>query len=240
MCALPSCHRRLTPDSDSGNPINIGEAAHIAGENDGKGKARRSARFDPTMTDAERNDYKNLIYVCSACHTLIDTIPEGERDYPTPRLLEIKSSHENAVRRAIVAAFDEIGFVELHEATLWACSIQPAALQGDYSLLKVEDKIKRNALSSDSRSVIAMGLGVAGSVSRYIASVAQTDTDFPERLKAGFLEEYWRLRKSGFTGDSLFEMMCAFSQRGFRTYAQRSAGIAVLVHLFEACEVFEK
>jgi len=34
--------------------------------------------------------------------------------------------------------------------------------------------------------------------------------------------------------------MCRFAQHGFERQAKRSAGIAVLVYLFEACEVFEK
>lgn len=62
----------------------------------------------------------------------------------------------------------------------------------------------------------------------------------PERLKAGFLEKYWRLKREGVRGGDLFEMMCQFAQQGFQRQAQRSAGLAVLIHLFEACEVFEK
>ena len=137
-------------------------------------------------------------------------------------------------------AFSEVGFPELQEATLWASSIQPSAVTADYSLLKVEDKIKKNDLDEDARGVIAMGLGVAKEVSRYIESVAQTDVEFPERLKAGFLEEYWRLKKGGIGGGELFELMCRFAQQGFDRQAQRSAGLAVLIHLFEVCEVFEK
>ena len=38
MCALPECEkkgRRLSIDSVNGDPINQGQAAHIAGENSG-------------------------------------------------------------------------------------------------------------------------------------------------------------------------------------------------------------
>lgn len=240
VCALPGCGKRLTPNSQSDGPVNIGEAAHIAGEHDGKGGKKRSARFDPNMNDEERNHYNNLIYLCSSCHTKIDAIPQGENDYPVSRLHQIKREHEEKVRQAMVDAFAEIGFAELEEATMWATAIQPSAITNDYSLLKVENKINKNDLDDDARGVIAMGLGVAGEVSNYIESVAQTDTDFPERLKAGFLEEYWRLKKEGIKGGELFELMCMFAQQGFKRQAQRSAGLAVLIHLFEACEVFEK
>lgn len=240
ICAFPGCGRRLTPDSKSGAPVNIGQAAHIAGENDGKGKAKQSARYDPNMTDEERNSYHNLIYLCAGCHTFIDRIPQGEQDYPVALLHEIKANHEAKVRQAMLDAFADVGFPELDEATRWATKIKPSTVTDDYSLLKVEDKIQKNDLDDDSRGVIAMGLGVASEVAKYIESVAQVDPSFPERLKAGFLEEYWRLKKEGAHGDELFEFMCRFAQQGFEKQVQRSAGLAVLVHLFEACEVFEK
>ena len=34
--------------------------------------------------------------------------------------------------------------------------------------------------------------------------------------------------------------MCAFAQRGLKRQADKTAGIAVLVYLFEICDVFEK
>jgi len=85
-----------------------------------------------------------------------------------------------------------------------------------------------------------MGLSVAREVRAYVESVAQTDQDFPERLKSGFLEEYYRLKREGHSGDDLFDLMCGFAQRGFEEQAKRAAGLAVLTYLFEACEVFEK
>ena len=242
-CALPDCDRkgrRLSVDSGAGGPTNVGQAAHIEGENPGADKKPASARYNPNMSDDERNGFHNLIYLCGACHKRIDTLPQGEIDYPVERLQQIKADHEEKVRRAMLDAFSEVGFPELQEATLWASSIQPSAVTADYSLLKVEDKIKKNDLDDDARGVIAMGLGVAKEVSRYIESVAQTDVEFPERLKAGFLEEYWRLKKESIGGGELFELMCRFAQQGFDRQAQRSAGLAVLIHLFEACEVFEK
>jgi hypothetical protein len=91
-----------------------------------------------------------------------------------------------------------------------------------------------------SRTIVTMGLSVAREVRSYVESVAQIDDAFPERLKVGFLTEYYRLRKEGHAGDSLFDLMCRFAQQGFNGQAKRAAGLAVLVYLFEACEVFEK
>lgn len=239
-CALPDCGRELSPSSESGDPINVGEAAHIAGEHDGKGKAKQSARFDPNMTDEERNHYRNLIYLCGTCHTKIDSIPQGEKDYPVGRLLKLKADHEQNVREAVTDAFSGIGFPELEEATQWLEQVNPQPTTDSFSLIPPEDKLKKNELGNDSRTIVTMGLSVAREVRAFVESAAQTDADFPERLKAGFLEEYYRLRRAGHNGDDLFDLMCRFAQRGFTTQAKKAAGLATLVYLFEACEVFEK
>lgn len=85
-----------------------------------------------------------------------------------------------------------------------------------------------------------MGLGVVREVRDFVEQEATIDIDFPERLKSGFLEEYYRLRKEGHRGDVLFDLMCQFAQRGMKEQSKRSAGLAVLIYFFESCEVFEK
>lgn len=240
VCAMPDCGQTLSPESSSGNPANVGEAAHIAGEHDGKSAAKRSARFDPKMSIEERNHYNNLLYLCGTCHTLIDAMPQCEVDFPVSRLQAIKQNHETKVRQAMIEAFVGVGFPELEEATKWATQLEPSSVSTDYSLLKVKDKINKNDLGNEVISVIAAGLGVASEVARYVDNVALTDPDYPERLKAGFLGEFWRLKKDGVSGSELFELMCQFSQQGFSRQVERSAGLAVLIHLFEVCEVFEK
>jgi len=239
-CALPDCGKELSPDSKHGDPINVGEAAHIAGEHDGKGKANKSARYDPRMSDEERNHYNNLIYLCGTCHTTIDAIPQGEKDYPAARLQKIKAEHEQKVREAVTEAFSGIGFPELEEATQWIMQINSQQATEDFSLIPPEDKLKKNELGIGSRTIVTMGLSVSREVRAFVESVAQTDPDFPERLKAGFLEEYYRLKREAHVGDDLFDLMCRFAQRGFKEQAKQSAGLAVLVYLFEACEVFER
>lgn len=239
-CALPDCGRELSLDSEDGDPINVGEAAHIAGENDGKGKGKRSARYDPNMTDEERNHYNNLIFLCGTCHTKIDAIPQGEKDYPVDRLQRLKREHEQKVRDSVTEAFSSIGFPELEEATQWIMQISPQQSPDGFSLIPPEDKLKKNELGNGSRAIVTVGLSVSREVRAFVESVAQTDADFPERLRAGFLEEYYRLRREGYTGDDLFDLMCRFAQRGFKEQAKQIAGLAVLVYLFEACEVFEK
>jgi hypothetical protein len=155
-------------------------------------------------------------------------------------LLKLKSDHVAKVREAMNAAFEQIGFPQLQIATAWVNRFQPSRDDQDYSVLPPEAKIQKNKLNSGSRVTITMGLSVAKVVGDFIQNEAQIDSEYPEKLKAGFLQEYYRLRQLDFQGDDLFDLMCEFAQRGMKGQAQRSAGLAVLVYLFEQCDVFEK
>jgi len=104
----------------------------------------------------------------------------------------------------------------------------------------LDAKIRKNELSQVSRVTITMGLSLAPLVHQFVEHEAMLDSEYAYRLKSGFLSEYHRLRHDGLHGDALFDTMCAFAQRGVRDQAGRSAAVAVLVYLFERCEVFEK
>ena len=66
-CSFPGCGRLLSlPESGEIAPHTIGEMAHIRGDKVG------SARHDAAQTDAQRNDYANLILLCPTDHEVID------------------------------------------------------------------------------------------------------------------------------------------------------------------------
>jgi len=231
-CAFPGCNRTLVVDSKiSGNLATTGESAHIAGEREG------AARYDPNMTDEERNHYNNLIYMCGDHHTEID---ELENDFPIPVLLKMKKSHESKVREAVNSGFAEVAFPELAQATQQISTMSAGQPSEDFVSIPPEEKIRKNELTSESEQTIRMGLGVVREVRKYIERESVIDADFPERLKSGFLQEYYRLRREGHRGDVLFDLMCVFAQRGMDKQSERSAGLAVLAYLFDLCEVFEK
>lgn len=240
VCA--KCHHDLTVDYSNGDVKPIGECAHIEGEHGGDPQTNTppSARYNPAMTDQERNSYPNLIYLCPDCHTEIDKIPEGERDFPVHVLQKLKKDHEETVKKAIVDAFPEVGFDELSIITSWVSSISSAKPTMDFSLLDVEAKMKRNELSNDNLVIMKTGLSIACEIKEFIAIISKTDITFPEKLRDGFLQYYYKFRHEGARGDELFESMCLVSQQGFKTQKQKTAGLAVLTYLFEACEVFEK
>ena len=239
-CAMPSCHRLLAePRGD--DVILFGVAAHIAGERSGGTRGRPSARFDPAMTDEERNSLSNLLYVCVDCHVRIDAHPSGVRDFPVERLLAIKAEHERDVDARMEQAPATVGFRELEEATRWVTEVTPPPPGQDFSRISVEDKISRNGLSLSSTNLITFHLAAARQVRSFIQGLSQDDPEFPERLKSGFLEHYHKLRKEGISsGEELFDLMCMFARRGFGEIKTQYAAQAVLIYLFETCEVFER
>ena len=219
----------------------LGEAAHIAGEHGGGKGGRPSARFDATMTSAQRNSLSNLLYVCRNCHAMIDAHPSGELDYPVERLRAIKAEHEGRFAAAQEDAMATVSFGELEEATQWVTDVPPPPPGLDFSQIPIEDKIRKNGLSVSSRNLISSHLTATRQVRSFIQSLSQDDPAFPERLIAGFLKQYYKLRKEGIgSGEDLFNSMCMFARRGFTDYKTQYAAETVLVYLFETCEVFER
>jgi hypothetical protein len=92
ICSQPRC-RTITigpvPAAwDSRLQTKIGEGAHIASARSTAGEVR----FDPMMSDKERADAENCIWLCSSCHTIIDK--NGGTGYPTELLRQWKAEHE--------------------------------------------------------------------------------------------------------------------------------------------------
>ncbi len=87
VCSNPDCRKPTSgPHSDEEKAINLGEAAHI------KGARKDTARYDPSMTDQERSDISNGIWLCRECARKIDL---DEAKYTTESLIEWKKAHED-------------------------------------------------------------------------------------------------------------------------------------------------
>lgn len=70
-CSNPDCGvRTIGPNQIPTKATLICEAAHIRGARPG------TARYDPQMTDAERADISNGIWLCGDCHKRIDSDPD--------------------------------------------------------------------------------------------------------------------------------------------------------------------
>ena len=89
ICSNPACHKPTSgPHSDEGKAVIVGEAAHIRGARPG------AARFDPGMTDEQRADPSNGVWLCRNCAKRIDS--DGVR-FSVDVLLQWKEAHEQWV-----------------------------------------------------------------------------------------------------------------------------------------------
>ena len=172
---------------------------------------------------------------------MIDAHPHGERVYPVRRLLAIKADHEGVVAAAMEEAMATVSFRELEEATRWVTEVPPSPPSHDFSRIPIKDKIRKNGLSVSTQNLIRSHLAATPQVRSFIQSLSQDDPGFPDRLKSGFLEHYYKLRTEGMSsGEDLFNSVCMFARRGFGDLKTQYAAQAVLVYLFETCEVFEQ
>ncbi len=87
-CAL--CNRYLLEGALSHREVTFGELAHIIGLQDDERSPRGQ---DEDLTEAERNDPNNLMFICESEHEEIDKA--GSRDmFPTEWLRKVKAEHE--------------------------------------------------------------------------------------------------------------------------------------------------
>jgi len=229
-CAFPGCNIILTKDETIGDKESIiGDMAHI------EGARTDAARYNPNMTDRERNPYRNLILLCKNHHKIIDDQPQ---EYSVQKLREIKDKHEKWIEESTKKEILNITFEELNIVTKYLVSGQSEMLD-TYNIISPKDKIKKNMLSSKIEQLITMGMIQVKQVANFLNRVP--DIEFSDRLKAGFVNEYSKLKNiDGFMGDDLFDALLDFASGGSIDFKQKAAGLAVLVYLFEKCEVFEQ
>ncbi|MUV02129.1 hypothetical protein GN157_00260 [Flavobacterium rakeshii] len=87
-CSMKECRRKLTMDSSKETEsYALGEMCHIIGETN----SDKSPRGISSMPEEDRNNYSNLILLCSHHHTEID---KNINDWPIEILHQVKDEHE--------------------------------------------------------------------------------------------------------------------------------------------------
>lgn len=200
----------------------MGQVAHIRGKRPGSG------RHDADMSQSEMDSLENLILLCANCHVRVDKQP---LKYTTEKMLE--GIRRSELKRAVGKAMPEIEFPELDEAVQHIASAHTSS-EYSYTLVPPEEKIRKNHLTS--RWVI-MGLSQAPLVGRYMDK--HSDAESGQRLRAGFVKRYKELVDEGLEGDKLFEDLWRFASGQKTDPKMQAAALALLVYLFEKCEVFE-
>ena len=222
-CAL--CKARLI--DESGGAF-VGIIAHIAGLQPG------SARFNPEMTNEERNSSHNLLLLCPTCHAKVDQQPHS---YTTESLQKIREEHLLWCQEKLTKEITEVTFAELEVVTRFLIEAQPPS-EEDLHIIPPEEKIRKNALSTSVQNLITMGLSGATQVQDYLNR--NPDPRFAERLRAGFVRQYESLKAQGVSGDDLFYALLDFARGNHSDFKYQAAGLKVLAYFFEICEVFEK
>ena len=230
-CAFPTCRKFLILEAtSSGKAKQIGKIAHIVAH------SPTGPRGDADYPQDKLDTYANWILLCPTCHDIVDTQPEN---FPTETLLKIKQEHEQWVVEQLDEEMSNVSFAEL-EIAAKALATGKFSESADFHVIPPELKIKKNNLTQVSRTYITMGLSRSFEVERFLVNMAQlVDSDFPERLKSRFKQKYIELSKNS-SGDELFMGMLEFANSGRSDFRQQAAGLAILIHLFQLCEIFKK
>lgn len=238
LCAFDGCTELLweTASNPEDQDTVVFEIAHILAASPG------GARYDNEQDDDERADISNLMLLCDRHHKVIDS---QRAAYPAERLFEMKAKHEEAVSRGQRYAMNAVGFVELEavcSSLRMTIARGPAPLDPLTLPPRVTDKIRINDLGTSSEAMIKSGLSKTTAVSEYIEFTEKGNPGYSKRLQLWFKARYADGVLSELAGDDLFDFVYseALDNAGVnRNELLEAAAIAVVVHLFEICEIFE-
>jgi len=207
----------------------IGKIAHIVAHSES------GPRADPDYPKDELDKYENWILLCPTCHDKVDA---QENTYTPEDLRELKRTHEHWVRDSLEASMSEFGFAEL-EIAIKGIANMDSQSPTEFSVLAPDDKIAKNELTPEIRNLLVMGLMRSKEVNGYLSEMDKINTGFADKITAAFKKRYMEL-KERLSGDELFEALLDFASGETSDFKIRAAGLALLSHLFEICEVFEK
>lgn len=96
-CSKPNCRRKLTFDkTEESGSITFGQMCHIVGEKDSKESPRKISK----LPLENRNEYSNLILLCTNHHEMIDRDVES---WPVELLYKMRADHELWVDESLAA-----------------------------------------------------------------------------------------------------------------------------------------
>ena len=231
LCSFPNCPVMCVLEATDGDrSAIIGQIAHTEARSDS------GPRANPSLSDQERNSYANLILLCPTHHRLVDA---RNSTYTVDMLRGWKTDCETRFRENLTRGMAGIGFAELETVTQ-ALVNNGAPASDSLTVIPPQEKMARNGLTDPTETLFRIGLIQSQQVEHFVEGMSGLDSTFVGRLTSGFITEYQRLTLEGLEGDSLFEAMRLFSAQGRLQIQHQSAGLAVLVYLFERCEVFEQ
>ena len=119
-------------------------------------------------------------------------------------------------------------------------------LEYDNTIVNVDDKLRVNCLGSVIQRIIRKEAANSTVVEQFIRDRAKqtNDEEFPKKLRSFFFNEYKRLlmpeEGDGLFGDPLFFGVRDAVAERIRNESAKKAAVAILVHLFLICDLFER
>ncbi|MDR2641627.1 MAG: hypothetical protein LBC74_02415 [Planctomycetaceae bacterium] len=197
------------------------------------------------MTNQQRSDINNLVFLCANCHDKVDADKDG-KIYSVELLTRWKKEHEEKIRQLISDGFITLDFPELKEAVHWLLARSlPIGITDlnveQFRLIAIQNKIQKNKLSDHSKFLIVQACSRQTSVEQFIQEWSKNDwvsPTLPERLKLEILHNYCLFQRQGQSGEILFTSMCDFVKRVSSELPVQCAAISILVYFFEKCDIF--
>ena len=231
VCCFPRCNVVCVVEANNADPSAvIGHIAHIEAISDA------GPRANPSLSDQQRAAYANLILLCPTHHRIVDA---HDSTYTVDMLRGWKAESEKGFSDFLADQMVTVTFAELDTITR-ALANSGEIHSTSFVVIPPRDKMARNGLTEQTANLLNIGLVQSRQVQHFVQRMSGLDKTFVDRLKSGFVAEYQRQRQAGFDGDPLFEAMRLFSAQGRSDIRHQCAGLAVLVYLFERCEVFEQ
>jgi hypothetical protein len=230
MCAFPGCRAWLIVPATADDPAQvIGKICHIVAHSDDGPRGDR----DFPQEDREKPD--NLILLCGTHHDMVDVQPFTSDD-----LRRWKREHEDWVAATLSDAVVAITFNEL-EAVAANLITHPPAGSADLTLpTPPARKMRHNALTAAVAQYYTVGQLRFVDIERFIADASGWDSDFGDRLRAGFRAQYDLFWDRGQRGDDLYVSLPDWASGGAMAgFPRQAAGVAILSYLFHVCDVFE-
>ena len=228
VCSFPGCGQVCVDEHTRGRATSIGEIAHIVSSRP------RGPRHNPDLPDYDV--YANLLLLCRVHHKLVDDRPDL---YTVENLFGWKRELDKRFTDDLARVALDVSFAELDVVTRNLANDQ-TPLTTSVSLIPIQAKMRRNSLTGTTGTLLDIGLLMVRRVENYLDNMEGLDAGFAARLTAGFVARYMELQQEGLSGDELFSELQVFSTQASFDVLHQNAGLAVLVYLFERCEVFER
>lgn len=203
----------------------IGEFAHI------EDLRPFTSRYNEKKKLEERNELKNIILLCPTCHTTID---KNSDEYSTEKLLDIKNEYEKNIQLSRECAnpkfYNEFDIIckELEKMVI------EREIEEKYENIKIENKIKRNDLSSISYA-INNAIKYVPIYKDYINTKANVEqVDIRQRILQLYVNECKDINKSNV--DRFNHMI---SNIVGKDMSKSFSAMIIVCNYFEECDVFE-